>query len=432
MLLKVPKVYLVVALLLWSSLFPLIFGTEDGATKSFIFLNTGLIIGALISLFVGRFSFHQIPLKSALLIVLTSFVMILTPTAFLSQRIIINDLFELHRPVLYFLAFALPCGMRWNRSSLRVLKFGLLIILLVNLVFVNIQFFSPPDDLTFMTNYYQKPGNLLRMHRTGGTFDNPYDLCFILILPTIFYFCRLCIGKGSLISFIILAAITFAILTTQSRTGLVLYGASFVVTAIWAGFLGLKASRFRSISSKILLVFLVVGSGLILGMVCFYDDLHNNFSYSFSGIENLLLRGELDTLGARIEQFKYFLEGADRNLLTIIFGNGVSKGVARYLESYIVLYLFRYGLFGLFFVSLVVLFLPIFYSVKAFLKNYKSRGDFLDLLLLSLVIWYIVNLIACAVNPFMDIPRIQFFYYFFFGLVYSLSKVSYIDSRSCT
>jgi hypothetical protein len=270
------------------------------------------------------------------------------------------------------------------------------------------------------------------MHRASGTFPAPYDLGFVLIVPYIFFVLKFTLKKKFKYLVMILLIILTSIVT-QSKTALLLIVISTMLLLLMSILLkysiSSNKSRLRYFHNKIIMTFLMLILIVFILIMVNYNLLYEKFSYLFSGLELFLSGEDSGTLVTRLSQFHHIVDGVENNIFTFIFGNGINKSTVRYLESFYMMYQYRFGIIGSVFFMILYFALPIYYSFKAYKNTIYLNYD-INVLFLSVFIWFAITPIACVGNSFMDIPRVNFIYFFLYGLSYYFSKRSNIEKFS--
>jgi hypothetical protein len=125
----------------------------------------------------------------------------------------------------------------------------------------------------------------------------------------------------------------------------------------------------------------------------------------------------------RLEQMDYVIKNLDSRVL---IGNGPSKGIKDVFEIQYILYLFRYGLLGLFF-TITIIFLAFFYSKKVY-NIYRNKMISIKEIAFykSFYIWSTILFIASFGNVFIEQIRISYFFYFNLGYMIYLTHMNKI------
>ena len=405
------------------TLFPLLFGATEGAVLSYAILTLGLLFMLLIYILKFYRLIDIKVLKTIFFLLVFSFLIILIPTLLFSKNWIINDFFEIHRPILYSLIFLLPLTVKWTELKIDYILKIFFLIVIFNIVFSILQPLGLIDNFSY---YYAIPRNYFYMHRSSGTFPAPYDLGYVFTLVYLFFVLMFVYTKKIIYAIFTILSV-FTVILTQSKTAMLLV---FISTAIliFVNVIFMLSSKTKSLtnfnSKKVLYTFVFIIFAFISVIAMSYAYLYENYSYLVGGLELFLSGQDNSTLDTRFSQSRYILQGLDNNILTVLFGNGINKDLARYLESYYIMYQFRYGLVGIIFTFILFYLLPIYFSYKSFIN---TIGFKINILFHALFIWYLITPIGCIGNSFVDIPRVNFIYFFFFGLSYYFSKKSNVE-----
>jgi hypothetical protein len=260
------------------------------------------------------------------------------------------------------------------------------------------------------------------MHRSrfSGTFPNPYDFGYVLLLPlfiSLIYVMFKSKINTRIFALIILIAALIMLFGTQSRTSFIglSFGVLYVLILLFFLLAKYRTHKFLNINMKLMFYFLIVVISCIIG----YDILKYNYSYLFTGLESFLLSGRTGSTDARLIEL-YHVKNSFTGLFDILIGNGVSKGEIKNLESSYLLYPFRYGLYGLF--LLILIFgSSILYSFNNIIK-FKDTDPLFYSFIIGVHVWFIVTPIVSLTNCYIDMPRVQFIFFFIFGLSVLLNK----------
>ena len=283
--------------------------------------------------------------KKIILFGIFTSIIILTSTIFNSKVIITKDFLEIHRPILYILTFYLPFLIKWDLS----VYYKYIKILFV--IFVFFVFLSINSSLSLspeITGWYNSATHMHRS-RFSGTFPNPYDFGYILLLPFFVSFINILSKSKTRIKLIYYFILIFSVLMligTQSRTSFLGLLIGFLYIIFLFSILLIKFQNLRFL--KIILYFILIVTIAVPIIYIAYNNLRDNYNYLFVGIESFLLSGRTGSTDVRLVKFNEMIESFS-GISDIVIGNGVSKGEMPNPESSYLLYPFRYGLYGVFF-----------------------------------------------------------------------------------
>lgn len=340
-----------------------------------------------------------------------------------SGSFIARDLFEVHRPPLYFLSFVTGVSLASLSEERRheIFKF-IFVSLFIIALFGVAQFFSFVDTLT---SFYSKAVNV-HSHRAVGTFVNPYDFAYILLFPVIFYFIKsILVSLYNFPFFIFYSCVLFF---TQSKMGMIVYALTIPLCWIIAVRVLNKWRNMKRLQMLFLLGFLLILGCIWGASLIDWSHVIERFSYSLNGIAEFS-EGKNNSFNIRLQQISSVLEDKS-SFFSIVLGSGIQKEMMSYLENEYLLFFFRYGVVGVLLLLFVII-PPVFKFnrlVRFSVVDCKSKNDFL--ILLTIWIWLFVTLIALVNNAFLDIIRNQFFYYSMLGYFWGQMVTSNAHKRN--
>ncbi|HFN1031097.1 TPA: hypothetical protein ACHCIZ_004553, partial [Vibrio parahaemolyticus] len=128
-----------------------------------------------------------------------------------------------------------------------------------------------------------------------------------------------------------------------------------------------------------------------------------------------LMDGNDTSANIRLGQVEKILTLKEDSFFYLLFGNGVSKSVMDIIENQYFLYFFRYGFFGL----LLLIAVMSSFLICSFNRLFNDLNTERVHFSMAIFVWSLIFFVASFGNPFIDIIRIQFIYFFLFG--YSLN-----------
>lgn len=219
---------------------------------------------------------------------------------------------------------------------------------------------------------------------------------------------RVATSRTSWLPHLAIGLLLLMILLTQSRTGFLALG---VLAAAY--FVALCVRRSYTLLATLVLAAITGGT---LAALLWRDQLTARFDYLWYGVQNYLLGfmqnmdGE-NSLGYRVDQIQWAFENNENMLI----GAGVGKYYQPYLESFISLFYYRYGLVGIF------LYLAIWGWPLAHLLSLLIRRKKLDSTAVVAVGIFSATLPALSVSSVItDQIHFLFVYYLALGLWYGL------------
>ena len=359
------------------------------------------------------------PIKMGLLFFYLFFIIISSSTLFTPNRIIIRDLFELHRPFYYGSAFILPLTLHWEKDGISRYIIKPIFICFIFLLVLGLSTLLSSDVIELVLGLYTKSGNV-RTGRASGTFTNPYDYGFMMTFAVNLFLnsalvCKQAAKKIVFGSLSLLSALV--ILMSQSRTAMIVFAFSLLYFMVVTIFLNNDVK-------KALKSFVIYVSGLLIGLLNVDRILayvEHNYRYLYYGISGLLTRG-IEGTGSSATRFRQLEFAWDALASRPLIGNGPSKDVAEFMEMQYSLYMYRYGIPGMLIVLLYIVY-SFIVSLKALVKinkyteNARTKSFFV-----SMHVWCAILPVAFWGNPFIDMPRISFFFFFMMGLLTALLR----------
>lgn len=420
---------LIIGLALFAVFFPS-FHAVLGSTGA-ILINGAIIMGAFAIILLARPQFYSLSFGERRFIIgflVLMLIMALHISTAMIQGMLINgsklisrDVFELHRPVLYFLVFLLPFIFFRNEHSLN--RFNVLLkLILIGLIILSINHFLAIVEP--ISALYTKATNI-SSRRLSTPFQNPYDFGYFVALLIFFY-----IGKLLFVGnryFWTVTLLFLLVLATQSRS---IAGALLIVTVLLVPLLVYFLYRERlfslylpTVTVKIALLVVMMIVLLVVG----YTYIATNFPYMVEALEKILAGREINSLNIREQQMTFTLQQAQQPLI-FLFGNGPSKDVMELVESIYTYYLFRYGATGLVLYFILPLSVAISMTYLTLRKNIKAPSSLCFLIPFALLFWFLMTPIATLGNNLPEQARLSFFYYFALG---AAVRLYYLPKDKC-
>ncbi|MBE0472223.1 MAG: hypothetical protein IBX55_22285 [Methyloprofundus sp.] len=340
---------------------------------------------------------------------------LLVGAAFGGIDIVQRDFYEFHRPVLYFLVFAIAFNV-FCRYGL-ISKFERLLFF-VFFVFVLIGLNQYLGLYEILSQLYTKQHNI-NSKRVSAPFVNPYDFAFMMSFFILYFFLKIIYTSWSFILHFAVALIMFILPQSRSVAGTFLVGFFVVLPLV---LLLLEFNVKRLVVSKRLLLFCFLILFISIVFFASIPYLLENFRY-LTGQFVRLLEGEgIGRSGnIRLEQFLFALDKAS-NPLIMLFGNGPAKSELEYVESIYNYQFYRYGLLGflLYFVALIGFGAYFAWKVLKRINRHDATYPFF----LALLVWFLIIPLMSVGNNFTEQIRLSFFFYSMLGLLaasYSLT-----------
>ncbi len=337
--------------------------------------------------------------------------------------IIERDLFEIHRPVLYYLTFAFSFCVFRRASTLKGLEHVLLAIF-VMLIFFGLNHFLRGAD--YLSSLYTKESNIVS-RRVSTPFVNPYDYAFVVSFYIFYFFIKSLYGRKWHFLLFGLALILFIL--PQSRSVMIGFLMGFTVfTPCYLVILNIKPEKL--LIGKPLLRFGFVFVCIIAAFLMSIPYLLDNFTYLTYQFVQLIRSGDIgSSAGSRLDQFMFALDKA-QNPIIFLLGNGPAKSEMEYVESIYNYQFYRYGLVGL------VLYYVLPMSAGLYMSNqcrkFVGRNSPEYPIYVAIFLWLLTVPLMMIGNNFTEQVRISFFYYSLLGILtaryyFYVSAVSKLD-----
>jgi hypothetical protein len=258
--------------------------------------------------------------------------------------------------------------------------------------------------------FYTKTPNALG-YRSTGTFGNPYDFGVVMVFLTVLSF-QIFLGKKNIYFFTFFMFCLLSMLLSQSKTALFIFISCF----FYGSTLSLIINRNLKIISKFFLGMIVA---IFIG-IYFYEDIYKlwveNFIYMDRAFDfERVIRKSFQT-GNRLYDLLWVLERYESaNLLNWLFGLGIGKGIYDDIEFGYAIYLYRYGIIGLF-MYISILSGVYLLSFKSLIVSKNLKLDNYKKLFYAFHIWSFGLIVGTLANNFIDQPRITFLYFSLVGL----------------
>lgn len=324
----------------------------------------------------------------------------------LKGSLILNDFFELARPLAFFMFYSLYRYAVINIEDLERQTIKLVVVLfLIESIYSILEFFFLDNVLPLSYLLYKNETMVIFRNKAIGSFTQIYAYGYILLLPFCYFFISFLYQKR-LLSFVKLILVTFALLLTQSKS-IYISATLCVLLCFCTPVLYLNWKNVLKNSS-----FMLILLGLIILLFLSYqEDLYKIFPYALEGLESIA-EGNGGTVNTRLEQILW----AVYNNQFVLIGAGIGKSEIM-LESLYGLYYYRYGLIGLaIFVSIVLFTVKSSYRIA---RIYQYTDVHLSIFYYALSVFYLVSIIALSSSCHQDTPKISILFYGFMGLIHA-------------
>jgi O-antigen ligase len=267
------------------------------------------------------------------------------------NSIIIDDLIDVFRPVIFFGCIAIGLSCSRKLSSIEFSDF-LIITFLALTVFLA---FSWLVDLPLVNDLYNSQG-----HRFSGlTASINY-----VWAPFVIVYCIWLLSAGPsrrpTLSLFFCGIFFFAVIFSGSRTGFLIY----VIFLLFFAFRRLDLFR---------IIIVAIGVVLMVFILQALVEYEIGFVGRSRKILELMMTGDLESFGGDNDRWAVWSYALNNYIYeNFIFGVGGGKSIMRFLDSQYLLSLFRYGIFGVIIELCFIVFLA-----SRLLANRLTRHPFL-------------------------------------------------------
>jgi O-antigen ligase len=308
-------------------------------------------------------------------LILSMIISILYGIIFLGVRLGKSDMFELLKPILYFLFFSFAKSVAIDPKMLKIfLRFNIILFLSLSLIAI-IQYFGGGPLFKLFFSLYTPEERVATYvgSRATATMSNPNDLGMALTIGFALSVFSLDIKLPFRISFYAPFILLFGIIASGSRTALI---STIIITLVFIR-MQFKLGRvtFKS------LFFLIYVLAFIVVFVIFNADLFTTTAY------RLFLSSDDSAISSLTSRVTTTLEVLGLISDSPILGWGVNKiGFASgdNIDNEYILFLYRYGIVGL------LIILGVFWNMRNGTKSkfiqFQSPAYFYNLFLSSLLI----------------------------------------------
>lgn len=333
---------------------------------------------------------------------------------------IMRDVFEFHKPVLYFsLILSSYYILSQNKNFYSMSKYLNIIFCLIFVI--SIFQLSMNREVTLMYT----ANNIFESKRLTIPFGNPYDYGFVMIFFSFYFFFKYISGK-------LLYAIPFTIsvylfLQTGSRSVFL----SFVIVSIFFIPLIIFFSKY-SIKQKIFIFFQLIFPIVLIYIFLDIDAFYKRYIFLLEQFVQFYTDNQIgDSAETRLEQFLYAFRLAMDNPLVMLFGNGPAKSIIDYSIDGNILYmehvesaqtylLYRYGLLGIFCFSLLYL-ITIFTLIQNIYLTYSNKEIYA--LNNAILCWILTIPFSSIGGMYIEQPRVSVIFYVLISYSFAINYI---------
>lgn len=396
-------------ILYFNFFFP-IFTPFTNSSIGSIILNLNLILFSIYSLVKYKLNFNQSIIKINIFYVF----MVIIGLIVSKEKMIFRDFYEFQRPILYIVAFFI--GEKFLKKIKSMKEFNRVLENIFN-IFIILNILKILNYKNLIFSLYQR-NKLFLQPRVSGTFISPYDYAYFLIFPLFFFFEKYL--KTQKLKFLFKSIIVLiSIICTQSRSQFITLIYSLILYLIYK----LIFEKNKREKIRLLRILFIVFFSLGGIVIKFWDKIYLKLGYLISGLQNILNNGITgDPSGQiRYKQMIFAIEEFKKSFFYL--GNGPQKLTGFIFENQYILYLYRYGILGIFY-NVILMFI-LFKLAFKLLKCLKiSKNNETKIAIVSFSIFIFSTPIAILSNNIIDQIRISFFFYFLIGFYNSILKAN--------
>jgi hypothetical protein len=348
--------------------------------------------------------------------------------------LIINDLFELGKPVYFFLFFTLAYSIHWTNS--KVIKYfsALMFMLLIGaLIGIGEGTTNIVEELTSIIYKEKRAGWI---HKAIFSFISPYTFATVLLLPIFYNFIKMIQPKNKSFITDMLKLFIFLLcfILTQSRTIFI----SFVLTLVIL-FLFILFNKWYPARNKIIIFFIVLITIIIFSIPFMVLYAQKNLTYLYGGL-NVVIKNlnnfnlekfiySTKSISHRYEQIMFAIEYQDSIPL---IGVGIGKALLM-PESLYAMYYYRMGLIGIC-IHFGIIFYTVywaFYFTKIYTKSRFVNDNYFSLaaIFFAVVIYFISFVFDYLSSAINDQTRSGFIFYVLIAIVCFYKKHNRLRSH---
>jgi len=336
--------------------------------------------------------------------------------------LVINDLFELGKPIYFLLFFSMAYSIKWNDIKL-IKYFSSLMLFLLFGALIGIGE-ARNYTINALTTIIYKENKPVLANKALFSFIITYTFATVLLLPIFFYFIKIMKHRNSsfLLDLCRLLIFMLCFISTQSRTIFI----SFIITFI-IFFLLILCNKWYPNRRKIIVVIGILVFIIVLSIPFIVSYAQNNLAYLYRGLNVVISRlnnftisdfiNSSRSISLRFEQIVFAVEHQDAIPL---IGVGIGKAVLM-PESFYAMYFYRTGLIGSgIHIGLIIytIYWALYFSKLYALKNIKDKNNFLLMaIFFSITIYFIsfpFDYLAAMIN---DQTRSGFIFYVLIAII---------------
>lgn len=378
--------------------------------------NYALTAAVQVAVVVAMLSCMQVRrciLAIALIYGLSMLVLTIWALAIDADRSVTRDLLEIPKylviPAAFIFGSTIQSRIGFEGLYRVVSAFTLLVLAFGGLEIVNPEWFSAIKEL-YVRDAAVLQGKPITFYWTTYFAAAMYILLASLHIGAIFVHWQRWLSHALFWGLVVLAVFT------QSRSGI--FGVVVVLLVY-----GLIMFRQRPVLFLTVLAFAVFGT-IVATIVGWTDGLVGRFAYLYQGLSRYLFDfasyydGE-NSLGYRVEQILWaFTENQ-----FVLIGAGIGKGYNEYLESWVSLFYYRYGLIGMF-LYITLWFAPLMIACYAMYRKSKIQPTHLAVAVFSLSLPFL-----SFSSVMTDQIQVAAIYYAILGVAYTESSMKWRTAK---
>jgi len=370
-----------------------------------------MIVSAIITLIVmiSYLAFHPLPMRVfvpaslfCILMIFLNFFALLWDYG----RFIERDVFELVKYLYIFVCMIFGGAFFNSIESEEVVKKVIFRVCIFVILFGLLEVFLP-DTFFFIRQFYARIDKSILFAKPITFFWTTYFAASVYVYLACLTLASIIINRDNNIYHIVFVLLLVLVILTQSRSAFLTLSPLILI------YLYVALKRRSKIIWTAVFALAIFVAVFWQSLLLFFENISS--SYLLYGIKNYLFdfqnaRLDENSLALRIQQIVWSYENND----LVIVGAGIGKAYNEYLESWVALYYYRYGLLGM--SSYIILwYAPLLYVII----SKKGKQIFkANVLVMGVVLFSIFLPLLSLSSVITDQIRLSPIFYSFLGGVY--------------
>lgn len=344
-----------------------------------------LLIFLLVYIFYKRSESYKIDNTTLILMIMLVSQCISMFFSIFYHEVLIEDLFEIFRPVLYVVTY-IVIKKYYTFTSLNYVYTAIFFTLLLGFIELH-NFFNLENVLKYLYDHTKSRAIDSTSWRIVGSFYNPNYFGYYLALIVNLSLIMVLFQVRTKYSLFIFSFSLYLLFFTGSRTALISVGVGLLITIV----LYLLKHTGIKVYKKLIILFCILSFTLFIAPNII-EYLNQNFK-RFNDFENIS-----HNFYTRVAVWDYSLQWIKERPL---FGNGPGKAIIESFDNNYIIILFRYGIVGL----IIFLLLLVKLYIRAFSNFFKSNN--MNITIASLVIISVLNILNVTMLTAIPFDFIQ-------------------------